>query len=236
MGAGHEGWAGGGGGGWRMQGRSCRLAGACKAQVRRVPARCPPEARNRHHHSNFLPRGAASLGGEACDREQPSAHHRGPPTAHCGPGRPAAEGRRRGRRIKMVKAYLRYEPSGAFGVITSGVSPVYDASGAHIVTAALERVSVWSIKQGSLVRLQRLRLHWPRGSGSPAEPPPAPARRVANRPAWTAWHDNTPPRGHPPPHPPAQPPRHPPLPPGRSSPWPLSPARRGRGGRSRPPR
>lgn len=55
----------------------------------------------------------------------------------------------------MVKAYLRYEPSGAFGVITSGVSPVYDAAGTHIITASLERVAVWSIKQGSLVRKGR---------------------------------------------------------------------------------
>ena len=52
----------------------------------------------------------------------------------------------------MVKAYLRYEHCSTFGVIASGASPpVYDASGKHVLTSALENVSVWSIKQGSLV-------------------------------------------------------------------------------------
>jgi len=52
----------------------------------------------------------------------------------------------------MVKAYLRYERAGSFGVVTSGPAPCYDASGKLLITAALENLAVWNIKQGSLVR------------------------------------------------------------------------------------
>ncbi|EFJ52522.1 hypothetical protein VOLCADRAFT_79148 [Volvox carteri f. nagariensis] len=52
----------------------------------------------------------------------------------------------------MVKAYLRYEFSAAFGVITSSANPTYDASGKLLFTASLENISVWNAKQGSLVR------------------------------------------------------------------------------------
>lgn len=51
----------------------------------------------------------------------------------------------------MVKAYLRYEQGGSFGVITSGANPCYDASGKLLITSALENVLVWNLKQGSLV-------------------------------------------------------------------------------------
>lgn len=51
----------------------------------------------------------------------------------------------------MVKAYLRYEHDGSFGVITSGANPCYDASGKLLITSALENVAVWNLKQGSLV-------------------------------------------------------------------------------------
>ena len=56
----------------------------------------------------------------------------------------------------MVKAYLRYEPCSAFGVIASAVPPVYDAAGKHIIAAALESVAVWNIKQGAKVGKQGL--------------------------------------------------------------------------------
>ncbi|PNW77485.1 hypothetical protein CHLRE_10g438700v5 [Chlamydomonas reinhardtii] len=52
----------------------------------------------------------------------------------------------------MVKAYLRYEFSSAFGVISSSANPAYDASGKLLFTSALECISVWNAKQGSLVR------------------------------------------------------------------------------------
>lgn len=52
----------------------------------------------------------------------------------------------------MVKAYLRYELSSAFGVITSGANILHDIAGKHVITAALENVAVWNIKQGTLVR------------------------------------------------------------------------------------
>ena len=51
----------------------------------------------------------------------------------------------------MVKAYLRYELAEAFGVITSGANIVHDTSGKHVITAALENVAVWNLKQGSRV-------------------------------------------------------------------------------------
>lgn len=53
----------------------------------------------------------------------------------------------------MVKAYLRYEFSGAFGVITSNSNVVFDSAGKCLLTAALESVAVWNLKQGSKVRL-----------------------------------------------------------------------------------
>ncbi|XP_009604198.1 uncharacterized protein [Nicotiana tomentosiformis] len=49
----------------------------------------------------------------------------------------------------MVKAYLRYEPAASFGVIVSGESNIaYDSSGKHLLTAALEKVGVWHVRQG----------------------------------------------------------------------------------------
>jgi hypothetical protein len=52
----------------------------------------------------------------------------------------------------MVKAYLRYELSSTFGVVTSNSALVHDNSGKFVVTAALENVAVWNIRQGTLVR------------------------------------------------------------------------------------
>mmetsp|Transcript_32735 Transcript_32735/g.72312 ORF Transcript_32735/g.72312 Transcript_32735/m.72312 type:complete len:987 (-) Transcript_32735:326-3286(-) len=52
----------------------------------------------------------------------------------------------------MVKAYLRYEFAAAYGVITSNSNPVYDASGTQLLTSSLENISLWNLKQGSLVR------------------------------------------------------------------------------------
>jgi hypothetical protein len=51
----------------------------------------------------------------------------------------------------MVKAYLRYEPVGAFGVISSAANVVYDNCGRFLITPALESVLVWNVKQGSQV-------------------------------------------------------------------------------------
>lgn len=49
----------------------------------------------------------------------------------------------------MVKAYLRYEPAAAFGVISSvGSNIAYDASGKHLLAPALEKVGVWHVRQG----------------------------------------------------------------------------------------
>uniref|UniRef100_A0A2N9HX64 Small-subunit processome Utp12 domain-containing protein n=1 Tax=Fagus sylvatica TaxID=28930 RepID=A0A2N9HX64_FAGSY len=49
----------------------------------------------------------------------------------------------------MVKAYLRYEPSAAFGVIVSVESNItYDSSGKHLLAPALEKVGVWHVRQG----------------------------------------------------------------------------------------
>ncbi|XP_031280863.1 WD repeat-containing protein 3 [Pistacia vera] len=49
----------------------------------------------------------------------------------------------------MVKAYLRYEPAAAFGVIVSVDSNItYDSSGKHLLAPALEKVGVWHVRQG----------------------------------------------------------------------------------------
>ena len=48
----------------------------------------------------------------------------------------------------MVKSYLRYAPTGSFGVISTGANAIYDHSGKLAICAALERVIVWNIKQG----------------------------------------------------------------------------------------
>lgn len=52
----------------------------------------------------------------------------------------------------MVKAYLRYEHSAAFGVISSSANVLYDASGKQLVTGALENIALWNVRQGSQVR------------------------------------------------------------------------------------
>lgn len=51
----------------------------------------------------------------------------------------------------MVKAYLRYEHSGVFGVISSNSNVLYDASGKQVITGALENIAFWNIRQGTQV-------------------------------------------------------------------------------------
>ncbi|GLT34299.1 hypothetical protein SLA2020_088220 [Shorea laevis] len=49
----------------------------------------------------------------------------------------------------MVKAYLRYEPAAAFGVIVSIDSNItYDSSGMHLLAPTLEKLGVWHVRQG----------------------------------------------------------------------------------------
>jgi hypothetical protein len=55
----------------------------------------------------------------------------------------------------MVKAYLRYEHAGAFGVISSGCNVLYDASGRQLYTGALENIAAWNIRQGSQVGISQ---------------------------------------------------------------------------------
>jgi hypothetical protein len=52
----------------------------------------------------------------------------------------------------MVKAYLRYELSNTWGVITSKSNICYDRHGKYLFTGSLERVAVWDVKQAILVR------------------------------------------------------------------------------------
>ena len=49
----------------------------------------------------------------------------------------------------MVKAYLRFEPTGVFGVIASGAVE-WDESGKLVYSACLEQIGVFNIKQGSM--------------------------------------------------------------------------------------
>jgi hypothetical protein len=52
---------------------------------------------------------------------------------------------------KMVKAYLRYEPAGTFGVISSGCNVLFDSSGRQLFSGALEGIATWSLRQGTQV-------------------------------------------------------------------------------------
>jgi hypothetical protein len=73
----------------------------------------------------------------------------------------------------MVKAYLRYEAAGCFGVVASaGGNMITDHAGKLLISPALEATHVWNPKTGALVR--------PR---SPTADPPG----VPGRPAcWAA--------------------------------------------------
>jgi hypothetical protein len=51
----------------------------------------------------------------------------------------------------MVKAYLRYEHAGAYGVISSGCNVLFDSTGKQLFTGALESIAAWNIRQGSQV-------------------------------------------------------------------------------------
>jgi hypothetical protein len=53
----------------------------------------------------------------------------------------------------MVKAYLRYEHSGVFGVISSNSNVLYDATGKQVITGALENIALWNVRQGTQVRV-----------------------------------------------------------------------------------
>jgi hypothetical protein len=51
----------------------------------------------------------------------------------------------------MVKAYLRYEHSGSFGVISGAGALAYDPESSLLAAAALEDIAIWNVKQASLV-------------------------------------------------------------------------------------
>ncbi|KAF8065837.1 wdr3 [Scenedesmus sp. PABB004] len=51
----------------------------------------------------------------------------------------------------MVKAYLRYEQAGAWGVIASGANVAFDAGGKHLLTGTLESIALWNLRQGAQV-------------------------------------------------------------------------------------
>lgn len=57
----------------------------------------------------------------------------------------------------QVKAYLRYELAGTWGVVaSSNCNVVYDRGGRYLLTGALENVAVWNVKQAALVRWPNL--------------------------------------------------------------------------------
>lgn len=51
----------------------------------------------------------------------------------------------------MVKAYLRYDLANTFGVVASNSNVVYDHTGKLAITACLENICLWNVKQGTLV-------------------------------------------------------------------------------------
>lgn len=62
-----------------------------------------------------------------------------------------------------MKAYLKYELLTSFGLIASNANVLLVEGGRLAVTAALECVAVWNLRQGTLVR--RLFLILDRGLG-----------------------------------------------------------------------
>ena len=56
----------------------------------------------------------------------------------------------------MVKAYLRYEHSGSFGVISGAGALAYDPETNLLAAAALEDIAIWNVKQASLVGAKRI--------------------------------------------------------------------------------
>lgn len=53
---------------------------------------------------------------------------------------------------KMMKSYLRYEPSKSFGVIAAPQCNImYDFSGNLAITGALQNICVWNLRQASQV-------------------------------------------------------------------------------------
>lgn len=56
-----------------------------------------------------------------------------------------------------MKAYLKYELLTSFGVVASNADVLVLDGGRLVVTAALESVAVWNLRQGSLVRSRFVR-------------------------------------------------------------------------------
>lgn len=52
----------------------------------------------------------------------------------------------------MVKAYLRYELSSSFGVVSSEANIAFDASGKNVFASALENITLWNLRQSTAVK------------------------------------------------------------------------------------
>ncbi|CAG9463819.1 unnamed protein product [Pedinophyceae sp. YPF-701] len=66
----------------------------------------------------------------------------------------------------MVRAYLRYELAGSWGVVASDADVVYLKDGKTLVAPALETLQIWSVRKGTVLR----RLTAPRGENDAAAP------------------------------------------------------------------
>ena len=56
----------------------------------------------------------------------------------------------------MVRAYLSYEASTVWGVVASPGGCCFDRTGRLLATACLDRVGVWSLRQGDQARTTSL--------------------------------------------------------------------------------
>lgn len=56
----------------------------------------------------------------------------------------------------MVKTYLRYEQHSSFGVISSA-NAIFGSNGKIAVTAALEDIYLWNIRQGVKVFTEKIK-------------------------------------------------------------------------------
>ena len=80
----------------------------------------------------------------------------------------------------MTRAYLRYEQAASFGVICSNSNVVYDRTGRLLITAALENIAIWNIKQGTLVLSLRPIAHFANACPPPPLGGPTKAAQVCS--------------------------------------------------------
>jgi hypothetical protein len=65
-----------------------------------------------------------------------------------------------------MKAYLKYDLLTSFGVVASNADVLLLIGGKLVLTAALESISIWNLRQGTLVGLRIVDAHKLSGCGT----------------------------------------------------------------------